>query len=261
MPHDSKDGVDVLIRTFNSGRTLRDCLQSVVSCIPYRKILIADHCSTDGTPEIAKEFGADVHTEDTGLGYATKLLISLAETEYVLFVDSDVNVVSRSFMSEAIDKFKLRNTGAVVGCALGHEFLFGLPLGLTLFPLSVVKKIHIPEWVQGRETFYFEELLDSMSLKVRYVRNAMTHTGVYRNYPFWPEWQGAQIRKTPSRRLRQLAGAWLVVLLMHLNSRSKKNFIYSPVYYSKLVRGFMNPDKWGKMDRRLVDNQLKGQPR
>jgi hypothetical protein len=98
-----------------------------------------------------------------------------------------------------------------------------------------------------------------MSLRVRYVRNAMLHTGVYRNYPFWPEWQGAQIRMTPSRHLRQLAGAGLVVVMMHLNSRSKRNFIYSPVYYSKLVRGFMNPDRWGSIDRRLVDDQLKRQ--
>jgi len=72
--------VDVLIRTFNSADTIADCLQSVIKFIPVRKIIVADHNSTDGTPEIAGRFGAEVHSEETGLGFATKLLISKADT-------------------------------------------------------------------------------------------------------------------------------------------------------------------------------------
>ena len=244
--------VDVLIRTFNSADTIADCLQSVIRFIPVRKIIVVDHNSTDGTPEIAGRFGAEVHSEETGLGFATKLLISKADTKYILFVDGDVTVTSAEFFESAARLFNDRRTGAVVGCAAGHDFLYGIPLGLTMLPLDLARKIEMPDVIQGRETFYFEEILANSSLKVRYVRDAMVHRSTYRKYRYWPEWQGAQIRYTPSRHFSQLLGAIFVVYMMHLNSKSARNFLYSPIYYLKIVSGFLNPEKWGDVDRRRI---------
>ncbi len=248
--------VDVLIRTFNSGRTIYDCLKSIKENIPYRKIIIADHNSTDQTITVARKFGAEVHEEEIGLGYATKLLISLAETDYVLFVDGDVSIVRSDFLSEAMKKLEMRRTGAVVGCSVGYSFLFGIPLGLTFMPLRLLKGIEMPDVIQGRETFYIDAMLRKSSLKVRYVRDAMIHRSTYRKYRYWPEWQGAQIRLTPSDHLRQMTNALAIVFMMHINSKSVKNFIYSPIYYIKLIEGYMNPGKWGSIDRRLISPDL-----
>jgi len=248
--------VDVLIRTFNSGNTLYDCLKSINDNIPYRRIIIVDHNSTDRTIEIARSFGADIYEEEKGLGYATKKLIELARTSYVLFVDSDVSIVKSNFLDEAFRKFELKKTGAVVGCAFGHNFLFGIPLGLTLMPLELLKKVDMPDEIQGRETFYIDAMLRKASLKIRYVKDAMIHRSIYRKYRYWPEWQGAQIRLTPSDHFRQLSNALSVIFMMHINSKSTKNFFYSPIYYVKLINGYMNPGKWGNIDRRLIESDL-----
>jgi glycosyltransferase involved in cell wall biosynthesis len=257
MPQNEIKRVDVLIRTFNSADTIADCLQSVVKFIPIRKIIVVDHNSTDGTPEIASRFGAEVHSEETGLGFATKLLISRAETEYILFVDGDITVTNADFFERAAGLFNDPRTGAVVGCAVGHDFLYGIPLGLTMLPLDLARKIKMPDVIQGRETFYFEEILADYSKKVRYIRDAMVHRSTYRKYRYWPEWQGAQIRYTPSRHFSQLLRAIFVVYMMHLNSKSAKNFLYSPIYYVKIVSGFLNPEKWGDVDRRRITDAVR----
>ncbi|MHB1709209.1 MAG: glycosyltransferase family A protein [Thermoplasmataceae archaeon] len=257
MSQNEMQRVDVLIRTFNSADTLSDCLQSVLKFIPIRKIIVADHNSTDGTPEIARRFGAEVYTEETGLGFATKLLISKADTRYILFVDGDITVTSSDFFERAAGLFDDPRTGAVVGCAVDHDFLYGIPLGLTMLSLDLARKIEMPDVIQGRETFYFEEILSRASLKVRYIRDTMIHRSTYRKYRYWPEWQGAQIRLTPSRHFSQLLGAIFVVYMMHLNSKSARNFLYSPIYYVKIVSGFLNPEKWGNVDRRKIANAIR----
>ncbi len=257
MSQNKVQPVDVLIRTFNSADTIEDCLQSVVRFIPVRKIIVADHNSTDGTREIANRFGAEVYPEETGLGFATKLLISKAGTGYILFVDGDITVTSANFFERAAGMFNDPRTGAVVGCAVGHDFLYGIPLGLTMLPLDLARKIVMPDVIQGRETFYFEEVLAGASLRVRYIRDAMIHRSTYRKYRYWPEWQGAQIRMTPSRHFSQLLRAIFVVYMMHLNSKSTKNFLYSPIYYVKIVSGFLNPKKWGDVDRRKIAHAIR----
>jgi glycosyltransferase involved in cell wall biosynthesis len=252
MDQINSEKVDVLIRTFNSGDTIEECLRSIKDLVPYGKIIIADHYSNDGTTEIARRYGADIIQEEIGLGYATKILISSAETRFVLFVDSDIVVKKADFVEEAMRRFQDSATGAVVGCPVGHDFLYGIPLGLTLLPLDLVRKLQMPDSIQGRETYYFEVLLREHALGISYIRGAMAHMNIYRKYPYWPEWQGAQIRATPGRHFVQLVGAIPVIYMMHLNSKSIKNYLYSPVFYVKLLKGFMNPAKWGKVDRRKV---------
>ncbi|MEM0155457.1 MAG: glycosyltransferase family 2 protein [Thermoplasmataceae archaeon] len=252
MSQINAEKVDVLIRTFNSGDTIEQCLQSVRDKVPYRKILIADHYSTDGTQEIAMKYGANIFQEEVGLGKATKMLISIAETKYVLFVDSDIVVKNRDFVDDAIRRFQDPGTGAVVGCPVGHDFLYGIPLGLTLLPLDLARNLQMPDSIQGRETYYFETLLREQDLRIAHIRDSMIHINIYRKYPFWPEWQGAQIRATPTRHFSQLVEAIPVIYMMHLNSKSIKNYFYSPLFYIKLLKGYMNPSKWGKVDRRKI---------
>ena len=103
QPHLSENKkVDVVIRTFNSAHSLERCIRSVKDHIPYEKIIVVDHCSTDSTKEIALSHKVDYYGEEVGLGFATKLGISKSSTEFMLFVDSDVEIVSGTFFQEAM---------------------------------------------------------------------------------------------------------------------------------------------------------------
>ena len=161
--------------------------------------------------------------------------------------------MKHEFVEESLRRLKDKKIGAVVGCALGHRFLYGIPLGLTLIRLDLAKKVQPPDRIQGRETYYFEEVLRKNSLKIAYIKDAMVHRSTYRDFKYWPEWQGAQIRLTPSRHAGQLINAVSVVFMMHLNSKKTKNFIYSPIYYLKILRGYFNPNRFGKIDRRILE--------
>lgn len=250
MPTDKTGFPDVLIRTFNSAETIGLCLKSIHDNTPFNRIIVADHNSTDGTAEIVRSMGGEVHSEELGLGYATKMLIRESSSEYVLFVDGDIEVIRNDFVDAASKYLSDRSTGAVVGCGRNHDFLYGLPLGLTMFRRRDILDIHMPDTIQGRETYYLQECLRTKSLKVRYVRDAMVHRSTYRRYRYWSEWQGAQIRMTPGRHISQLAYAIPIIYMMHLNSGSVRNYLYSPIFYIKLLSGYLNPEKFGSFDRR-----------
>lgn len=243
------DKVDVIIRTFNSSRTLENCLNSVIEHVPFLHIFLIDHGSTDHTLEIASHFPVKVIDERIGLGYATTLGISLARTNLILFVDSDVTIVKRNFFQESRSKIESGKTAAVVGGSSGYPFLFGLPLGLTLFRRDVVDGVFIPPEIQSRETYFLARALKRGKWKTRYVSEAMIHNSPYRSYRNWPEWQGAHVRITAGLKLSELLSSFLTIFLMLSNSRSPRNVAYFPFFIAKFMRGFLNPERWNKLDR------------
>ncbi len=247
------EGLDVIVRTFNSGRYLESCLSTARNFLPVNRLLIVDHNSTDSTLEIARKYGAEIYQEDVGLGFATSKAIEMAGTEYLIFLDSDVTIKREDFLEEAIKLIRKEKTGAVVGSAKGHIFHYGIPLGLTLMRLDLAKSVLIPANIEGRETFFIHCKLRENRLKVRYVRDSMEHHSVYRSYRYWPEWQGAQIRITAGVNPREVLYSLLVVFLMLSNSRKLRNILYTPVFQAKLLNGFLNPERWHHMDRRQVE--------
>lgn len=243
--------VDVLVRTFNSASTLSACLAAAKRHLPVRRIIVIDRNSTDDTAEIARTFGAQLHFEEAGIGRATTLAARLAETENVLYLDSDVILRSASFYSDAVRALALPRTGAVVGIAIGHRFRFGLPLGLTLLRRAWVLSIDIPDDAQGAETYFLRRALKREHRRVRYVSGAMDHLGTYRGKG-WAEWQGAQLRLAAGWSLSTIVDSFLVILLIHANSRSPRNVLYTPIFFLHLLRGFIDPSRWRMRDRRTV---------
>lgn len=241
--------VDVLVATYNSAETLADSLESARKFIPVHCLLVADRESSDGSPEIARRFGAKVFTDRSGLGNARNLTLRAADTDPVLFLDSDVRIVRPDFYPVAAREFSRPGTAAVVGQAVGHSFRYGLPLGLTLIGRTWSLRASIPDGVQSRETYYLQRAARQAHARVRYVAEAMVHQGTYRRVPHWPEFQGASIRSTSGWNPREVAYAGVVVLLMHMNSHSPRNMLYSPVFFGKLLRGFLAPNRWGRLDR------------
>jgi glycosyltransferase involved in cell wall biosynthesis len=245
----SLPSVDVLVATYESAATLAQALESVRAFVPVHHLIVVDRFSRDGSADIAKAHGAMVLDERTGLGRARNLALAAADTDPVLFVDSDVVIERPDFYARALEAYARRRTAAVVGMNLGHRFRYGLPLGLTMIGRRWALSAGIPDDAQGRETYYLQRAAREQGLSTRYVPDAMRHYGTYRASPHWPEFQGAAIRRSSGWDPRELAYAAEVVLLMHLNSRRARNVAYSPVFYLKLLRGFFDPGRWSRLDR------------
>jgi len=241
--------VDVLVATYNSAETIEETLASVRRNVPVHCLLVVDRASTDGTVETARRFGARVLPDSVGLGYARNEALRQADTDPVLFLDSDVRIVRPDFYARALRELARPGTVAVVGMSVGHSFQYGLPLGLTLIGRSWSLAAGIPDQAQGRETYYLQRAARRVRGRVRYVDAAMVHRGTYRRSPHWPEFQGASIRRSSGWNPRELAYAAVVVLLMHMNSKRPSYVLYSPVFYGKLLRGFLRPQRWGQLRR------------
>ncbi|HEV2520139.1 MAG TPA: glycosyltransferase [Thermoplasmata archaeon] len=235
--------------TYNSGATLGRTLDSVRRLLPGSRIIVIDRESTDATPSLAARFGAEFRSGDFRLGQARNLALQTATTDPVLFVDSDVEITRPDFLARAFEEYRRPRTAAVVGVSEGHSFQYGLPLGLTLVGRRWALSAGIPDDAQGRETYYLQRAARRDRLRVRYVARSMRHDGTYRRARHWPEFQGAAIRLSSGWSLRELAYAAIVVLLMHMNSRSARNVLYSPWFYAKIVRGFLDPRRWIDLPR------------
>ncbi len=247
-----KAPIDVLVATYESGATLGAALASVRRFVPVHRLIVIDRSSRDATRAIARAAGAEVYDDTVGLGRARNLALERAETDPVLFLDSDVEVVRPDFYALARKQFARPGTAAVVGMAVGHRFRYGLPLGLTLVGRRWALGARIPDSAQGRETYYLQRAVRRGRLRVRYVADSMRHYGTYRSAPHWPEFQGASIRLSSGLNPREPAYAALVVVLMHLNSGKVRNVAYSPVFFLRLLRGFLAPSRWGRLERQPV---------
>src|SRR5947199_2153392 len=113
--------IDAIIRTKNSEEFLNECLEAVLAEIPVGRIIIVDAGSTDRTNEIASSYDmVEFYSRpDMNLGQATKYGLSLAQTEWVAIIDSDV--VLRKGWFENIKRY-MQEADAVEGCRIDHYF-------------------------------------------------------------------------------------------------------------------------------------------
>ncbi len=105
----------------------------------------------------------------------------------------------------------------------------------------------IPDFIDARETYFIERRLMRMGLGIVYLSDAMIHRSQFRK--FKPEWEGANTRLACGLSLGQLLFAYRVTVLIALNSRSVKNLAYTPIFYLKFLRGFVEPSKWRRLRR------------
>jgi glycosyltransferase involved in cell wall biosynthesis len=233
--------------TFNSEKTLGKCLQSINMVADKSKVLVVDHNSTDATIKIAEEFGAEIIFENVGLGRARQVCFENVTTKYLVFVDSDVEILARSFVQCSTEELEKVGIGAVVGMSLGHKFSYGLPASLLVLRQGDFRGKIVPDYIDARETFFIQKRLDSLGLKTTYLFGAMRHESQFRKYK--PEWEGANTRILPSSMLKELGFTTKVIVLLTLNSRNSTNLLYLPIFYLKFLRGFLNPQPWLKIRR------------
>ncbi|HEV2119147.1 MAG TPA: glycosyltransferase [Candidatus Bathyarchaeia archaeon] len=87
--------VSIIIPTQNSSPTLGICLRSIQSqTYPHTNIVIVDGNSTDTTENIAKRYGAQVIRTHRSRSAARNIGAFAALGEYLLFLDSDMELTS-----------------------------------------------------------------------------------------------------------------------------------------------------------------------
>ena len=111
--------IDIVIPTLNSASVLDDCLTSIKNHISYNAIIVVDGGSTDKTIDICKKYGCKIYVCKKSLGDSRMLGISKAETDWLLFIDSDI-VVDALFFRE-LKKYIKEDVGAIQGDAVLPE--------------------------------------------------------------------------------------------------------------------------------------------
>ena len=99
-----KPKVSIIIPTYNSGKTLSECLKSIYSqSYPSFEVIIVDNYSNDNTLEIAKQFGAKIIQAKSNPATARNIGIRNSIGRYLLFLDSD-QVLSPFVLEECVEK-------------------------------------------------------------------------------------------------------------------------------------------------------------
>lgn len=209
--------------------------------------MVVDHNSEDQTLEIARKFGAEVYSENVGLGYARQMCFDMVQTSHLGFIDSDVEVTNPSFFCGSLRLLEDEHVGAVVGLPEGHRLPYGLPAGLLVLRKSDFQGHIVPPLIDARETYYIQAHLDKLFLKTINVPDVMIHRSEYRK--FKPEWEGANTRLLHGLALGEVLFALRVILLMIPNSKDLKNILYNPVFILKFLRGFVQPERWKQLNR------------
>jgi GT2 family glycosyltransferase len=91
----SNDLVSITIVTYNSGRFIKRCLDSILDqTYPFKEIIVIDNCSTDGTTDILEPFEDRcriIYNEDNiGFAAAQNQAIGMSDSDWVLTLNPDV---------------------------------------------------------------------------------------------------------------------------------------------------------------------------
>jgi glycosyltransferase involved in cell wall biosynthesis len=178
--------IDVVMLTKNSDRFLRACLKSVYENVPVRRLIVIDAYSSDNTHGILAEFeqiygNVDIISEKGSRGEARQKGIQEAQTDWFLFVDSDV-VLCENWFSKASRHIE-ENVGAIWGVDLPGDVnnrilikmfkwmegrVFAIRGGChdILVRKEAVKDIRIPKHLHVLEDAYIKEWIEAKNMKV-----------------------------------------------------------------------------------------------
>ncbi|MBX9602510.1 MAG: glycosyltransferase family 2 protein [Bryobacteraceae bacterium] len=128
----SNDFVSVTIVTYNSGRFIKRCLESVLEQkYPRMEIIVIDNASTDGTGDILEQFAGRCRVvyndENIGFAAAQNQAIELSRGSWVLTLNPDVLLLP-NFIQALVDAGQLDpKAGTVCGKLLTILATFDLP--------------------------------------------------------------------------------------------------------------------------------------
>ncbi|HOL73769.1 MAG TPA: glycosyltransferase family 2 protein, partial [Bryobacteraceae bacterium] len=126
------DSVSVTVVTYNSGRFIKRCLESVLAQkYPNLEIIVVDNASTDGTQAVLEQFEdtCRVVYNSVNLGFAAaqNQAIQLSRGDWVLTLNPDV-LLTANFIQALVDAGNLDpKVGSVCGKLLTMNANFSLP--------------------------------------------------------------------------------------------------------------------------------------
>lgn len=102
--------LSIIIRVKNESENLNECLRRIHQCnLRDLEVIVVDSGSTDGTQNVAAEFGAKVLTYDRNVwswGHALNLGISNASKKYILCLSAHCFLKCKWSLKSAIDAFE-----------------------------------------------------------------------------------------------------------------------------------------------------------
>lgn len=126
------DFVSVTIVTFNSGRFIKRCLESVLAqAYPKKELIVIDNCSSDGTTDILEQFEdrcqVIYNQENIGFAAAQNQAISLSRGDWVLTLNPDLLLLP-NFIQALVDAGQIDpKVGTVCGKLLTMSASFDIP--------------------------------------------------------------------------------------------------------------------------------------
>jgi GT2 family glycosyltransferase len=126
------DLVSVTIVTFNSGRYIKRCLESVLAQrYPHTEIIVVDNASADGTTDILEQFEdrcrVYCNEENRGFAAAQNQAMGLSRGDWVLTLNPDVLLLP-NFIQSLVDAGRLdARIGSVCGKLLAMSAHFEIP--------------------------------------------------------------------------------------------------------------------------------------
>ena len=126
-----QDAVSVTLVTYNSGRFIQRCLESVLEQgYSPLEVIVIDNASTDGTEDILEQFEdrCNIHFNEQNIGFAAaqNQAIGLSSGDWVLALNPDV-LLLKNFVAELVTAGSLdRGVGSVCGKLLSISASFDL---------------------------------------------------------------------------------------------------------------------------------------
>jgi len=261
--------VDVAVCTYNSEKYLDACLGSIRRNVPYNRLVIVDHYSTDKTVKIAKKYGAEIYFENIGLGYARQLAIEHSSAPFLLFVDSDVVFYDDVWFKESIKIFK--NESMKAG-AIGvdtpvrysdwrqkyNEFWFKYAPTITrkkhfhnvyFLRRKAIEGIKIPSFLGAYEHNFIKRYVKRKGWKVYIVDGNGIH------YYDFPEWKGAwlgagarlfgeiNVKNLPYMLFRRVFTAPLKALPPAIAHNDPAIILHNSIYWFRFLKGWLKTRK------------------
>src|SRR5246127_2843290 len=127
-----KNLVSVTIVTYNSGRFIKRCIESVLAQkYPFREIIVIDNNSTDGTVDLLEQFEdrctVVYNNENIGFAAAQNQAIAISSGDWVLTLNPDVLLLP-NFIQALVDAGQMdARIGTVCGKLLTMTSHFEIP--------------------------------------------------------------------------------------------------------------------------------------
>jgi len=270
--------VDTAVMTYNSEKFLDESLSTLLKAVPVNRLIVIDHHSSDRTVEIAEKYGAEVHYENVGLGYARQLALKYVKTPIFYFHDSDVVYYPPyNWAEKVLQRFSKEPNLASVVAKVSYvkyptprakyiQFWWshvpaietrGFTTGSTFIRKEAVEDIKIPPMLDAREDRFIELHILKKKLKIDYIKVEGIHHFDYTGEKGY--WAGANERLLagsgvlPYLLARRILTAPIKAIPPMLAYKDPRILLWNTRHWLCFLKGFLNPAKYRKMKRENKD--------